>query len=86
MEKKPVKPSKDKEYYRLAFKILGDFGVSIAVPVIVFSRLGLYFDEKYGFYPWLTISSFIFAAIFTGISINKKAKRYAQEYENIDKK
>lgn len=86
MDKKPLNSKKDREYYSLAFKILGDFGIVIAVPVILFSKIGLYFDEKYNIYPWLTVCGFVFASIFTGIMVNKKAKIYAKKYEDIEKK
>lgn len=84
MENKPKK-STDREYYMFAIKIIGDFGASIAVPVILLVLLGQYLETKYGFAPWGKVAGFILAAITSSRIIYKKAKLYGTEYQNLDK-
>jgi F0F1-type ATP synthase assembly protein I len=60
-EKQPQKKS-DRAYYLFALKIVGDFGASIAVPVVVFALLGQWLDEKYHSAPWLMVVGFALAA------------------------
>ncbi len=81
----PQKPS-DRAYYLLALRTAGDFGASIAVPVIVFVLIGQWLDEKYHKNPWFTIIAFVLAALISGKIIYKKAKRYGEEYQKLDKK
>jgi len=76
-----------REYYVLGLKILGDFGITIAVPVVVFAMIGQYLDRHHplGNWPWYTIIGFLLAAALTARIIYKKAKHYGKIYENIDK-
>lgn len=83
LENKPKKVS-DREYYLFAFRIIGDFGVTIAVPVIIFVLIGQYLDGKYGTNPWLTVLGIIVAALITAKIIYKKAKCYGKEYQDMD--
>lgn len=85
-EQKSPKKSRSREYYLLAFRILGDFGASIAVPVVLFVLIGQYFDERYQKSPLFTILGFVFAALISGKIIYKKAKNYGEEYERLGKK
>ena len=81
-------PQKTNNYrYQLfAFKMLGDFGVSIAAPVVVFVLLGQYLDGKYGKSPLFTILGFVLAALLTAKIIYKKAKVYGEEYKRMNEK
>ena len=81
-EKKPQKTT-DREYYFFALKIIGDFGASIAIPVVTFVLIGQYFDEKYQKSPLLTILAFILSALISAKIIHKKAKRYGAEYQKM---
>lgn len=83
MYEKQPKKSSDREYYLFAFRIIGDFGVSIAAPIIVFVLVGQYLDEKYGTNPWLTVLAIVIAALITAKIIHRKAKRYGKEYEEL---
>ncbi|MFA5813502.1 MAG: AtpZ/AtpI family protein [Patescibacteria group bacterium] len=65
---------------------MGDFGATIAVPVVLFVLIGKWLDGKYGTEPWVTILGFVLAAALSAWTIWKKAKRYGREYEEIDKK
>lgn len=86
MESKPNKPNTDRAYYIFALKIIGDFGVAIALPVVVFVLIGNYFDSKYNISPLGTILGFILSALISTKLIYKKAKRYGREYEALGKK
>lgn len=82
MEQKPLK-IKDREYYLFALKIAGDFGATIAVPVVIFVLIGQYLDQKFESGYTFLVLAFILAAIISGRIIYKKAKRYGEEYQNL---
>ena len=86
-EEQKSSKSKSREYYLFAFKIMGDFGASIAVPVVLFVLIGQYLDGKYDKSPLFTILGFVLAALVSGKMIYKKAKIYGEEYGKLgDKK
>lgn len=70
----------ERRYLLLALRIAGDFGVTIAVPVVVMAALGKQLDLRYGTWPWLTVLGFLVAAALTVYLIHQKTKRYADEY------
>lgn len=76
----------DRAHYLLAFRIMGDFGASIAVPVVVLVLLGQWLDAKYQTQPWLMIVGFILAAASSAKIIYTKSKKYGQEYQQMTKK
>ena len=75
---------KERKNTMLGLRIVGDFGASIAIPVVVFVLIGQWLDEKYQKSPLFTILAFVLAAIITGKIIYKKAKGYGNEYKKID--
>ncbi|OGH71384.1 MAG: hypothetical protein A2921_04630 [Candidatus Magasanikbacteria bacterium RIFCSPLOWO2_01_FULL_43_20b] len=77
---------KDRKYYLLGLRIAGDFGATIAAPVIIFVLVGQWLDGKYDKAPWLTVVSFLLAALLSGRMIYKKAKKYGKQFQEIDKK
>ena len=77
---------KDRKYYLLGLRIAGDFGATIAAPVIVFVLIGQWLDWKYDKAPWLTVIAFVLAAILSGVMITKKAKIYGKQFQDLDKK
>jgi len=77
--------AKDRKYYLFALRIIGDFGATIAVPVVIFVLIGQWLDDKYDKSPWFTVGAFVLAAVLSGKMIYKKAKRYGKEYQDIDK-
>ena len=79
------KDPQERKYVLLGFKILGDFGTTIAVPVVLFVIIAQKLEAKYGGEPWLTIIAFALAALLTAKLIVKKAKRYGREYQEIEK-
>lgn len=73
----------DRVYYTFALKIIGDFGISIAAPVVLFVLLGQYLDEKYNRSPLFTVLAFILAALVTAKIIYKKAYKYGEAYKKL---
>ena len=78
------KDSQERKYMLLGFKIIGDFGATIAVPVVVFVMIAQWLEGKYGHGPWLTIMAFVLAAALTAKMLIKKAKEYGRQYQKID--
>ncbi len=78
------KKTTSREYHLFAFKMLGDFGVSIAAPVVVFVLVGQYLDEKYNKSPLFTILGFVLAALLSAKIIYKKARAYGEEYKRMN--
>jgi hypothetical protein len=86
MKKEDLISAKDRQYYLLAFKIIADLWVVIFAPVVVLAYLGRYLDEKFGFsFPYLTIFGFILAAFITVRLVLDRTKKYAAEYETLNK-
>ena len=83
MEFIPKDPT-GRKYRLLAFKIVGDFGASIAIPVVVSVLIAQKLESKYGGSPWLTVIAFVLAGLLTGYIINKKAKEYGEEYKKLN--
>lgn len=80
------KKSTDREYAILGLQIIGDFGATIAVPVVGFVLIGQWLEGKYGYAPWFTIGAFVLAALISGKMIYKKAKEYSAKYQAIENK
>ena len=80
----PTRKTSDREYYLFALKIIGDFGATISVPVVVFVLIGQYLEGKYGQAPYFTIAGFVLAALLSGRMIYKKSKEYGKEYQNLN--
>ena len=78
--------NKDRSYYLFALKIMGDFGATIAIPVVVFVLLGEYLDKRYATSPWFTIGAFVLAAIVSGKMIYTKTKQYGEQYKKLGEK
>lgn len=83
MEEQKPPAKNDRAYYLFALRIVGDFGVSIAVPVVLLALVGQYLDGLYGTGPWLLITGFVLSALVSGRIIYKKAKKYGEEYKKI---
>lgn len=86
MEEKKLQKSSSRAYQIFALKIIGDFGASIAVPVVALVLLGQYADKKYDLAPLCTIIGFILAALISGKIIYKKAYTYGAEYKKLGEK
>ncbi len=79
----PRRDDTDTRYMMLGFRIFLEFGAIIAVPVVLLAWFGKYLDGIYGTGPILMIAGFVLAFVISAVSIVKKARRFAQEYEAI---
>ena len=77
---------KDRQLYLFALRIVGDFGVAIAVPVVLFALGGQWLDARYQTGNKFMIAGFLLSALISGRMIYKKAKRYGKEYEILSNK
>ncbi len=78
--------SKDSANYRLAMKIFADFSGTIAIPAVLSALAGKWLDTKYSTAPRYLFIFFVLALLCTALLIVKKAKKYRDEYESINKK
>lgn len=85
MDQKPLK-IKDREYYLFALRIAGDFGATIAVPVLLLVYIGQKLDLAYSTGNLFTILGFVLAGLISGRIIYKKAKKYGEEYQKLANK
>lgn len=86
MAENPQKKGIDRKYWVFSLKIVGDFGVTLALPVVIFSLIGQKLDDKFSTGYFFLVLGFIFSALLSGKIIYEKTKKYAKEYENLDKK
>jgi hypothetical protein len=76
-------PTNDREYMLFGLRIVGDFGVSIAVPVVVLALLGKRLDAAWGTAPLMLVIGFLAAAGISALMIRKKAVAYGKEYQRL---
>lgn len=69
--------------WSLSLRIVSDFGITIAVPVVVFALIGKRLDAYFQTKPVFIIVAFALAAIFSAAVIYRKAKYYAQLYKKM---
>jgi hypothetical protein len=72
-----------RRYMALGLRTVGDMGVVIVMPVVLFSCLGKHLDRQHGTWPWLTILGFVIAAVISSVIIRLRAKTYAAAYQAI---
>ena len=73
----------ERRSYMLGFKIMGDFGAVIAVPVVLCVLAGKWLQQKYGFAPFGILGGFVLAAAISYVTIRRKIKWYAAEYKSL---
>jgi len=79
------KKTSDAAYYRFAVRIMSDFGIVIAVPVVIAVFGGIWLDRKFDATPWFMVIGLIGAMVSTYLVIQKKAKDYAKQFEDLNK-
>ena len=77
---------KERQYIMMGLRIIGDFGITLAAPVVVLVLIGQWLEGRYGYKPWFTIGAFVLAAFLSARMIYKKSKAYGEEYKNLEKK
>jgi len=82
----PILPEdpKDRKYAILGIKIAGDFGATLAVPIVVFVVVAQWLAQKYGLGLWITILAFVLAASLSASIIVRKSKMYGKQYQDLD--
>lgn len=75
----------DRKFVLFGLKIVGDFGVTIAVPVIFFVYLGQKLDARYGTSIRFTVIAFVVSALISGLLVYKHAKEYGKQYQDLSK-
>lgn len=83
-ELKPKNPMN--RYYIFALKIIGDFGATIAIPVVISAIIGQKLDDKWHTRPMMLIIFMAISAVITAVLIYKKAKVYGKDFQDLDKK
>jgi len=73
----------DRSLYLFAFRILGDFGVSIAVPAILAAITGKWLDGVLHTTPWLLVTLLVLAFALTAVMVSRKARKYGKEYQEL---
>lgn len=73
----------ERRYLLLGLRIAGDFGATIAIPVVILALVGKTADRHYGTWPWLTVCGFVTAAVITYFLIRRKAVKYAERYQSL---
>ncbi len=84
MEQSKPSKSSSRDYYLFGFKIIGSFGASIAIPIIIFVLIGQHFDKKYNSAPFYTVGAFVLAAAISAKIIYKQAKGFGAEYKKLN--
>ena len=75
----------ERKYQMLGFRIMGEFGATIAIPVVALSWLGQKLDRAYGTGPWLLIAGFGLAGALSAAVIYRRSQAYGREYEALGK-
>ncbi len=79
-------PANDRAYLILAARIIGEFGAIIAVPAVLAALAGKWLDARFGTRPLFLVVGFALAASCSAVMIDRKAKKFAEEYDAIIKR
>lgn len=77
--------SKEAAYYRLAGRIFADFSGSIAIPAVLGALLGKWLDGRYDTSPRYILLLLVLALTLTAIALSRKAKRYKETYDRLNR-
>lgn len=70
-------------YYLFGLRIIGDFGVSLAVPAVAAGWLGTKLDASWGTKPYALFACLAFAFGVSALIIRKKAIAYGADYQKL---
>lgn len=56
----------------LSLQLAWEMGYLIALPVVLLGFGGAYLDKTWGTSPFLTLTGFIVAAVFSGIAVKRR--------------
>jgi len=75
-----IAPQKRKNTYAVAFALLGELAIEIAVPAVVFTMIGKRIDTAYGTSPKILIASFVLAFVVSATIVWKRAQAMKKLY------
>lgn len=67
----------------LGFRIIAEFGAAIAVPAVLAAVIGRRLDETFGTRPLLLVASLATAFAATAVTVTRRARDFAKDYEEI---
>lgn len=73
----------DRAYITFGFRIVGDFGATIAVPAVLGALAGRWLDARWGTKPWTLVLCLVIAFTGTALIVVRKAKAYGKEYQAL---
>jgi hypothetical protein len=73
----------DRAYIMFGMRIVGDFGVAIAAPVVILALAGKWLDGRYGTGRAFTVAGFILAFLLSAGVIWRKTKAFSREYQRL---
>ena len=74
----------DRKYMLLSWRIISEFSLIIAGPVVVFALLGKYLDQRYDSRPIFLVAGFVLAAALSAVTIYRRAKSFTEQYTTIE--
>ena len=69
----------------MTLSVVGNMGLAIAVPIVIFSLLGRFLDNKYQTSPWFLLTGMIVALVVTSIILGSKIMKLLKEVEAENK-
>lgn len=70
-------------YYLLGFRIIGDFGATLAIPAVAAAWLGTRLDARWGTKPFALLGCLAVAFALSALVIRKKALAYGKDYQKL---
>lgn len=73
----------DRQFALLGVRALGDFGATIAVPVVLLALGGKWLDGRYGTAPTFLLIGVALAILISAVVVVRKANAYGKQFEAI---
>lgn len=72
-----IQPQNPKDLNKWRLVNLGfELGFVIALPLLGFSLLGKWLDNRFGTTPWITLAGILFAIVTTTVWLTRRLKEY----------